>query len=76
VGSGQREIALPGTTDEAKTGIPNPQKPTLDGLYRPNIYTGLAWYQREVDIPDTWKGKQVSLFLERNHWVTHVWLDG
>ena len=76
VGSGPKEIALPGTTDEAKAGIPNPEKPILYRLYRPNIYTGLAWYQREVDIPDTWKSKHITLFLERNHWVTHVWLDG
>ncbi len=74
--NGPTEIALPGTTDEAKAGIPNPEKPNLYKLYRPNVYTGPAWYQREVDIPATWKGKHVTLFLERNHWVTHVWLDG
>lgn len=73
---GPMEITLPGTTDEAKAGVPNPQKPTLDGLYRPNVYTGPAWYQREIDIPETWKGKNITLFLERSHWVTHVWLDG
>lgn len=75
-GTGPSEIVLPGTTDEAKAGIPNPEKPNLDGLYRPDIYTGAAWYQREIDIPDSWKGKHISLFLERNHWVTHVWIDG
>jgi len=75
-GDGPSEISLPGTTDEAKAGVPNPKPPSLDGLYRPNVYTGPAWYQREVNIPDTWKSKQVTLFLERNHWVTRVWLDG
>lgn len=74
-GSGPAEIMLPGTTDEAKAGVPNPQKPSLDGLYRPNVYTGPAWYQRDVDIPAAWKGKDVTLSLERNHWVTHAWLD-
>lgn len=76
VDDGPSEISLPGTTDEAKAGLPNPKSPSLDGLYRPNVYTGPAWYQRDVTIPDTWKGKHVTLFLERNHWVTHVWLDG
>jgi hypothetical protein len=74
-GGGPTEISLPGTTDEAKAGVPNPKKPSLDGLYRPNVYIGPAWYQREVDIPAAWKGKHVTLFLERNHWVTHVWMD-
>ncbi len=76
VGGGPTNISLPGTTDEAKAGIPNPAKPNLDGLYRPNIYTGPAWYQRDVDIPETWRGKHITLFLERNHWTVHVWLDG
>lgn len=73
---GPSSIALPGTTDEAGAGLPNPKAPTLDGLYRPNQYTGPAWYQREVLIPSEWEGKSVSLFLERIHWVTRAWLDG
>ena len=70
------EIRLPGTTDEAKLGLPNPAKPSLDGLYRPNIYAGPAWYQRDIEIPAEWKGKHVQLLLERVHWETRVWLDG
>lgn len=70
------EIHLPGTTDEAKLGLPNPAKPSLDGLYRPNIYAGPAWYQRDIEVPADWKGKRVQLFLERVHWETRVWLDG
>lgn len=39
-------------------------------------YAGAAWYQREVDIPDAWRGKHLSLFLERCHWETRLWVDG
>lgn len=39
-------------------------------------YAGVAWYQREVTIPDDWKGKRVVLRLERPHWETRVWIDG
>ena len=67
-------IRLPGSTDEAKIG-PNTSKPNLDGLYRLYKYEGPAWYQRQIQIPAGWKGKQVSLFLERVHWETRVWLD-
>lgn len=38
-------------------------------------YVGAAWYQKTVDIPDNWKGKDVQLFLERCHWETRVWVD-
>jgi len=68
-------ISLPGSTDQAKFGTPNPNKPTLDGLYRLYLYEGPAWYQRDIQIPETWQGKQVSLFLERTHWDTTVWID-
>jgi len=39
-------------------------------------YVGAAWYQRNIQIPDRWKGRRVVLTLERPHWETHVWLDG
>ena len=70
-----QRISLPGSTDEAQFGAPNPAKPTLDGLYRLYVYEGPAWFQRDIEIPPAWKGKQVSLFLERAHWVTTVWVD-
>ena len=39
-------------------------------------YYGAAWYQKDVDIPEQWSGKRISLFLERCHWETKVWVDG
>jgi hypothetical protein len=39
-------------------------------------YVGPAWYQKQVDIPDSWKEKRIVLFLERCHWETRVWVDG
>ncbi len=39
-------------------------------------YVGPAWYQRVVIVPLSWQGKRVTLFLERCHWVTNVWVDG
>lgn len=76
VGLGSRSIRLPGTTDERHLGISNDAPPSLDGLYRENKYVGAAWYQREIEIPDAWSSKSLELFLERVHWVTHVWIDG
>jgi len=39
-------------------------------------YVGPAWYQRQVAIPQDWRGKRIVLFLERCHWETKVWVDG
>ncbi|MBE2215301.1 MAG: glycoside hydrolase [Opitutaceae bacterium] len=38
-------------------------------------YTGVAWYQREIEIPAAWAGRRVVVHLERPHWETRAWLD-
>lgn len=68
-------IMLPGSTDEAGKGIKNNVR-YVDRLSRKYEYQGMAWYQREVVIPDTWENKEIFLNLERCHWETTVYVDG
>jgi hypothetical protein len=68
------EIALPGTTDEAGVGLETTGF-ELGHLTRTFRFEGYAWYQRDIDIPAAWRGKRITLFLERAHWATTVWLD-
>lgn len=39
-------------------------------------YVGVAWYQKEIDIPASWNDSPVQLELERTHWETTLFLDG
>lgn len=39
-------------------------------------YKGVAWYQKEIEIPAEWKDKMVKLFLERCHWESKVFVNG
>ena len=39
-------------------------------------YQGAAWYQKEIDIPASWDDKEITLFLERCHWESRLWVDG
>ena len=41
----------------------------------PRHYVGAAWYQRDIRIPEDWRGKRVVLVLERPRWQTTVWYD-
>jgi len=41
----------------------------------PRHYLGVAWYQRDFEVPPSWRDKRVHLFLERPRWETTVWLD-
>ena len=38
-------------------------------------YTGNVWYQREIEVPASWAGRRVALFLERSS-TSQVWLNG
>lgn len=42
----------------------------------PKHYLGVAWYQRDIEIPANWANQHVQLTLERAHWGTTAWIDG
>jgi hypothetical protein len=66
-------VNLPGTTDENHKGIFKEEK-CVDRLSRVWYWKGPAWYQKQVTIPDTWAGKQITLLFERTK-NTRVWVD-
>jgi len=66
-------VQLPGTTDENHKGIKKDER-CLDRLSRVWYWKGPAWYQRRVTIPGSWKGRRITLFLERTK-HTRVWVD-
>jgi len=53
-----------------------PDKTEVPFLSQPaKHYLGLAWYQRDIDIPAGWNNRRVVLFLERAHWESTVYVD-
>lgn len=74
-------ITLPNTLDGAEIGIPSTLKPAINNhvmsnLTRKHQYIGKAWYQREIEIPGSWKDQAIVLNLERVLWESTVYLDG
>ncbi|MDX9920690.1 MAG: beta-glucuronidase, partial [Paludibacter sp.] len=45
-------------------------------LTQNKYYVGPAWYQKEIQIPSTWRGQEIILFLERVHFTSHIWING
>jgi hypothetical protein len=39
-------------------------------------YVGVAWYNHEVTVPKAWRGKRITLGLERPHIKTTVYVNG
>jgi hypothetical protein len=68
-------VCLPGTTSTNSKGHCR-ETPEAGRLTRRWHYVGPAWYQRRATIPEGWQGKRLTLFLERCHWVSQVWIGG
>ncbi|WP_018625960.1 glycoside hydrolase family 2 protein [Niabella aurantiaca] len=67
-------ITLPGSTDQAGKGYKTEGMTSLR-LTRAFEYKGIAWYEKEIEVPEQWSDKEVELFLERAHWQTDVWVN-
>ncbi len=39
-------------------------------------YRGVAWYQKEFELPQEFNDQRIFLFLERPHWETKVFVNG
>ena len=75
------KISLPGTLCDAGYGNPCKLKPAMErevflNLKRKFDYVGVAWYSRKVNIPSSWKEKNIFMSLERIIWESMVWIDG
>ncbi|MDR1788762.1 MAG: hypothetical protein LBR12_00080, partial [Opitutaceae bacterium] len=66
-------IALPGTLDQAGKG--ESAAPNIIELNRRVTFNGTAWFQRDITLPENWRGARVELTLERTR-LTRVFLDG
>lgn len=66
-------VRLPGTTETNGIGPENTAR-ELGGLTRVRKFDGVAWYQREIEIPASWSGRHIELRLERTK-SAEVWLD-
>ena len=76
-----KAITLPNTLDGAEIGTPNTLEPAINNYVMSNLtrkhqYIGKAWYQKEIEIPSSWKNKTVTLSLERTLWESTVYIDG
>ena len=67
-------VNLPGTLDENNKGIVNTNRLETMRLSRERMYSGMAWYQNTITIPENWKDKYIRLMMERTK-PTQVWVD-
>jgi len=70
-----KSVQLPATLDELEMGRKTTEtdKGRLTRKYR---YIGAAWYEKNINIPADWNGKNLELFLERVMWKSDLWVDG
>ncbi len=66
-------IQLPGTMDLNKKGFRKTDTTTMH-LNRVYTYEGVAWYRKEISVPENWRDKHVQLIMERTK-PSKVWID-
>lgn len=66
-------VKLPGTTDSNEKGFPNTDTTSMH-LNRQYKYEGIAWYRKEITVPDHFKDQHIQLVLERTK-SAKVWID-
>jgi hypothetical protein len=77
-----QQITLPGTLDDAGIGATpslstdSLYKAVLMSLTRRHRYVGVAWYKKEIEVPESFAGRDLQLSLERVIWKTTLWIDG
>lgn len=75
-------ILLPGTVagngyGQRTQGVSHSHGSESGGRLSPLFeYSGVAWFARDVIVPEDWVGKPIELFLERCHWMSRVWWGG
>ncbi len=71
----QYDCPAPATT--RFPGVKTPERADQLGyLVRRSFFVGPAWYEREIDLPESWREQMVNLRLERAMWRTDIWVDG
>jgi hypothetical protein len=75
------KVNLPGTLDEAGIGkanklVPELKREVMLHLQRKHEYIGKAWYRNTIFVPESAKGLQAILKLERVLWKSTVYVDG
>ena len=76
-----RGFHLPGSTCEhgigkKAEGYQEMNRETVRAPREKYEYIGMIWLQREIIIPKEFKGKRITLFLERVNIASRVWIDG
>ena len=74
-GDTRATVTLPGTMDTNRQGTPISRRNETTHLSRLYSYKGKAWYERTVNIPEAWRGQDVTLTLERTK-PTWLYVDG
>lgn len=84
-GAEQRDPGDRPTSWPERIRVPYPwqSSTSLLGPPPPDLYVrgegpaggGVGWYQREVELPATWRGRGVSLVIGAAYWHTTVWVD-
>jgi len=55
--------------------VPFPWESALSGIHEPD-YLGVAWYERDLELDNSWSGHRIILNFGAVDWKCKVWING
>lgn len=68
-------IQVPGSWEEQGYGEPSDHYP-IGTWKKDREYEGVAWYVKEIEIPDYYSDRELELVIKGVRWITEIWIDG
>jgi beta-glucuronidase len=77
----KKDTANVGEQENWQNGLKNSQSIAVPGSWNEQFtdsrdYLGLAWYEKETYIPQSWKGQKIMIRVGSANYAAKIWLNG
>ena len=77
----QKDSLEVGEKENWKNGLPNTRSIAVPGSWNDQFtdsrdYLGTAWYEKEIFIPNSWKGQKIFVRIGSANYASKVYLNG
>jgi beta-glucuronidase len=77
----QKDTAGVGEKENWQNGLQKPRSIAVPGSWNDQFtdnrdYLGIAWYQKETYIPNTWKGQKIFIRIGSANYASKIWING
>jgi beta-glucuronidase len=77
----QKDTAGVGEKENWQNGLKSPRSIAVPGSWNDQFtdnrdYLGIAWYEKETYIPQSWKGQKIYIRIGSANYASKIWING